>query len=108
MTEQPYNLRYQDVMRKSTLKKALRLQNIFRELFLHRQEKEIIYMLSQCAHHHYGQKGTPLSEDAKVMYEYLLMYNYNPYTVYKWFLIFVTDKLVKLSAARAVFSFSFP
>ncbi len=98
MTEQPYHIRYTDVRRRNTLKKALRLQHIFRELFMHKTEKEIVYMLSQCAHYHYGQKHQPLNADAQVMYEYLLTYNYNPYTVYKWFLVFVTNELVREEA----------
>jgi len=95
MKQVEYALKYQEIRRKSTLKKALMLQNIFRELFLHRSEKELLHMLCQCGHYHYGQKGKPLTDDAKVMYEYLVTHNYNPYTAYKWFLLFLTDKLIQ-------------
>ncbi|MEK6955476.1 MAG: hypothetical protein AABW52_02360 [Nanoarchaeota archaeon] len=95
MENEPYKQKYLDVRRKNTLRKALRLQNIFKELFLHKTEKEMLHMLCQCGHYHYQQKGTPLSEDAGIMYEYLLTHNYNPYTVYKWFLIFLTDKAIQ-------------
>ena len=95
MENEAYNIRYLDIRRKNTLKKALRLQNIFRELFLHKSEKEILHMLCQCGHHHYNMKGKPLSEDSQVMYEYLLTHNYNPYTAYKWFLLFLTDKAIQ-------------
>ncbi|MBI2148968.1 hypothetical protein HYU23_04765 [Candidatus Woesearchaeota archaeon] len=95
MEKQLYNQRYLDVRRRNTLKKALRLQNTFRDLFSHKSEKELHFMLSQCAHFHYRQKNQPLNEECKVMYEYLLTHNYNPYTVYKWFLIFATDEIIR-------------
>ena len=78
MENEAYNQKYLDVRRKNTLRKALRLQNIFRDLFLHKTEKQILNLLSQCGHYHYGQKGKPLSDDARIMYEYLLTHNYNP------------------------------
>ena len=95
MENEAYKQKYLDIRRKNTLKKALRLQNIFRELFLHKTEKEILHILCQCGHYHYQQKSKPLSEDAGIIYEYLLTHNYNPYTVYKWFLLFLTDKAIQ-------------
>ena len=93
--EPKYKDKYRDVRRRNTLKKALMLQNVFSELFLHKPQKEIVNMLSQCTHNHYGQKYQPLTDDAKIMYEYLVCHNYNPYTIYKWFLIFLTEESIK-------------
>jgi hypothetical protein len=94
-TDNTYKLKYSDIRRKTTLKKALMLKNIFHELFLHKSDKELLHMLSQCGHHHYGQKHTSLNAEGRIMYEYLVSHNYNPYTVYKWFLLFLTAEAVK-------------
>ena len=95
LTDEEYRAKYADLRRKKTLRKVLILQNTFRELFLHRSEKEVLHMLCQCGHHYYGHKKTPLSDDAKVMFEYLVTHNYNPYTVYKWFLLFLTSETIQ-------------
>lgn len=95
LTDEEYKIRYKEMRRKNTYKKALILKNTFRDLFSHRSEKEILYMLSQCGHNYYGQKKKILSDDAKVMYEYLVTHNYNPSTVYKWFLLFITDEAIQ-------------
>ena len=95
MINDTYKLKYREIRRMNTYKKALMLENIFGELFLHKSKKELIHMLSGCAHYHYGQKGKPLTDDCKAMYEYLVTHNYNPYTVYKWFLLFLTDEMVR-------------
>src|SRR3989338_7390224 len=93
--DQEYSVKYMDLRRRKLLRKVLVLQNTFRELFLHKSERQIVQMLCQCGHHYYGHKKTSLSDDAKIMYEYLLTHNYNPYTVYKWFLWFLTDEMVR-------------
>ena len=77
-TDEHYKAKYADLRKKNTLKKAQSLQNTLCAMFPKRTAKEILHLLRQCAHHHYGQKGKPLSDDAKVMYEYLLLHNYNP------------------------------
>ena len=92
---QEYSVKYMDLRRRKLLRKVLVLQNTFRELFLHKSERQIVQMLCQCGHHYYGHKKTSLSDDAKIMYEYLLTHNYNPYTVYKWFLWFLTSEMMK-------------
>ena len=109
VNELQYKDRYRDVRRRNTLKKALVLHNVFMELFSHMSEKEVMNLLSQCAHDHYGQKCKPLSDDAKIMYEYLLCYNYNPSTVYKWFLIFLTDEAIQeeINNNKLTFLFNF-
>lgn len=43
MENEAYKQKYLDVRRKNTLKKALILKNIFKELFLRKTEKEILY-----------------------------------------------------------------
>jgi len=45
---QKYKDKYRDIRRRNTLKKALMLQNVFSELFLHKSQKELINMFSQC------------------------------------------------------------
>ncbi len=71
LTDTQYKLRYSELRKKNLMKKALMLQNVFSELFLHKSQKELINMLSQCAHDQYGQKHKPLTDDAKIMKEYL-------------------------------------
>ena len=60
--DEQYKVKYLDLRRKKLLKKVLILQNLFRELFLHKSEREIIHMLSHCGHYHYGRKKTPITE----------------------------------------------
>jgi len=92
--EQSHRLRYGEIRKRNTMEKALILQNVFRELFLHKGERQIINMLSQCGHYHYGDKKRELDDDCKIMYEYLVTHNYNPYTVYKWFLLFIGKEAI--------------
>jgi len=48
LNEPQYKDKYRDIRRRATLKKALMLQNVFSELFLHKSQKELINMFSQC------------------------------------------------------------
>lgn len=92
--DEQYKVKYLDLRRKKLLKKVLMLQNTFKELFLHKSPREIIHILSHCGHYHYRRKKTPIAEEEKIMYEYLVTHNYNPYTVYKWFLWFITAQMM--------------
>lgn len=42
MENNNYKVKYKEVRRNNTYKKALMLQNIFHELFLHKTNKEIL------------------------------------------------------------------
>lgn len=95
MENKNYNEKYCEIRRKNTYKKVQVLQNVFNDLFLHKSEKDIMSMLSHCGHYHYGRITQPLNEETKVMYEYLVTHNYNPYTVYKWFLLFLNQNLIE-------------
>ena len=68
LTDTQYKLRYSELRKKNLMKKVLILQNNFRELFLHKTEREQLNMLSQCGHNHYGQKYKPLTDDARLFY----------------------------------------
>ena len=105
MKSAEYRHKYQDLRRQQTLQKALKLQNIFLEMNPHCSEQDIRILLSQCAHYHYNGRKQPLCDEAKVIYEYLVMNEYNPFTVYKWFLLFVSQKMLDASAEQNKLSF---
>ena len=55
LTDKQYKTKYKNLRRKNIFKRALTLQNNFREMFLHQNDKAILNMLSQCAHYYYDQ-----------------------------------------------------
>lgn len=50
------------------------------------EEGELIGLIRDAAKFHYN-KRRKLSCDALKLYELLMKYSYNPYTVYRWFLL---------------------
>ena len=94
MKNEEYKHKYRKIRRIQTLKKLLVLQNTFREMFPHQNERSLRMMLSQCSKEHLNIKKKHLSDDTRAMYEYLLRNNYNPSTVYKWFLLFISEETI--------------
>ncbi|HAZ28709.1 MAG TPA: hypothetical protein DCY48_02955 [Candidatus Magasanikbacteria bacterium] len=59
---------------KTTLRNIENIKQIIYGLFPEIRNKMMMIMLSKCAHYHYDMKARPLSEDCKVMYEFLVTY----------------------------------
>ncbi|MBS3152760.1 hypothetical protein J4230_05095 [Candidatus Woesearchaeota archaeon] len=85
-TDNEYGQRYKEMVLGKTLRKVTKLRKDFKTLLLLQSDHELLMMLCHCARHHYGFKKKPLTEEEQILYEYMITYNYNPNTVYKWFL----------------------
>ena len=73
--------------KKNWLEEFERLQNIVKERFGEDTFRNLREIISKLATYHYNKKKYILLGKDRTLYNFLIENSYNPYTVYRWFLL---------------------
>jgi hypothetical protein len=76
-----------DISQKNYLEKLQGFKKQIYSEFVWLEGRDVCDMMSKLAHYHYNKNKFILLGQDKEIYDFLMKNSYNPYTVYRWFLL---------------------
>ena len=73
--------------RKSWIEKLDEVKKLLQNTFPDIEVRNMQDRMSNIAHYHYNKRHSMLLGEDKKVYNFLIENSYNPYTVYRWFLL---------------------
>ena len=74
-------------VQKNYLRELISLKKRLIKEFSWLESRNLVTLMSNLGHYHYNRKNKILLGEDRELYNFLIKYGYNPYTVYRWLLL---------------------